>query len=100
MTLGIRQTKDELDNSGTTYFGLRSSGGIPRAPGYSSSRTFDETTWRINLDHNFTDNIMAYLSYNRGYKMGQYLLVNVSGLPGPALDPEILDAYEGMGCRS
>jgi iron complex outermembrane receptor protein len=48
-------------------------------------------TWRVAVDHNFTDDVHGYISYNRGFKSGGYNVV------APALAPyapEKLDAYE------
>jgi iron complex outermembrane receptor protein len=57
------------------------------------SKTFRAPTWRIALDHHFTDDIMAYISQNRGFKSGTYNFqsYNVDQQP---VNPEKLDAYE------
>jgi iron complex outermembrane receptor protein len=48
-------------------------------------------TWRTALDHKFNDDIMAYVSYNRGFKSGLFNNVNPTQ---KAVYPEVLDAYE------
>lgn len=54
--------------------------------------TFTEPTWSVVLKHNFSDAIMAYASYKRGFKSGVY---NLSDLANTTpTEPEIIDAYE------
>jgi iron complex outermembrane receptor protein len=54
-------------------------------------------TGRVSLDHEFTDDVMGYASYNRGLKSGGFSLVTATNLP--AYKPEHLDAYE-VGMKS
>jgi iron complex outermembrane receptor protein len=49
-------------------------------------------TWRLALDHQFTDRILGYVSYNRGLKSGGFTLTGTTNQP--AYHPEKLDAYE------
>lgn len=53
-------------------------------------QNFSKLTYRFALKHDFTDNISAYASYNRGFKSGGFNL----RLPGNSYAPETLDAYE------
>lgn len=55
------------------------------------SKDFDATTYRIALDHNFTSNIMGYISYNTGFKSGAF---NQTTLSTVAVNPEELHAWE------
>ena len=48
-------------------------------------------TYRAALDHQFDDNVMGYVSYNRGFKSGNY---NANTPAGAPTKPEFLDAYE------
>jgi iron complex outermembrane receptor protein len=48
-------------------------------------------TWRIALNHDFSDNVHGYISYNRGFKSGGY---NVTAPTLAPYLPEKLDAYE------
>jgi iron complex outermembrane receptor protein len=66
---------------------------VPRGP---NSQTFDKPTWRLALDHKFTENLMVYGSYNRGFKSGVW---NVTIATPSVTQPEVLDAYE-MGLKS
>jgi iron complex outermembrane receptor protein len=43
------------------------------------------------LDHRFNDEVLGYVSYNRGFKSGGW---NPSVLPARSFAPEKLDAYE------
>jgi iron complex outermembrane receptor protein len=60
---------------------------VPAAPLDSSG-----WTWRLALDHKFSDDIMAYVSWNRGLKGGGFTLTTAADTPPYA--PEKLDAYE------
>ena len=52
---------------------------------------FDKGTWRASLDHQFTPDVLAYISFNRGIKSGGFDALS----PGaPGYKPEQLDAYE------
>jgi iron complex outermembrane receptor protein len=47
----------------------------------------------MSLDHHFSDAIMGYVSYNRGYKSGGFNTSAPANAQTPVL-PEIVDAYE------
>lgn len=53
--------------------------------------TVKKPTWRISLDQQISDDILAYASYNRGIKTGGY---NMGSPAAAAYQPEQLDAYE------
>lgn len=56
-----------------------------------ASKTFSSPSWRLALERQFTDAVMGYVSYNRGFKSGGF---NV-GVPTDApFEPEKLDAFE------
>jgi iron complex outermembrane recepter protein len=96
-TAGIRYTEDERELTGTT---TDVTGGLPPLS-YQDDTTFDELTWRLSLQHQFTKDFMGYISYNRGFKSGIYniLVTSPAGSPDPVLDPEIIDAFE-IGIKS
>src|SRR5690606_29751304 len=54
--------------------------------------TFREATWRLVLNHHFTDDFMGYASYNRGFKSGAYVLSTAH--EWRPTEPELLDAFE------
>lgn len=51
----------------------------------------NKPTWRVALNHRFTDDVMVYASYNRGFKSGGF---NIAGPTEAGFEPEQLDAYE------
>jgi iron complex outermembrane recepter protein len=90
-TAGIRYTNDDRENSGHTDY---------LAPGYfntskfSGDHSWDKPTWRLAVNHFFTENVSTYVSYNRGFKSGVYDTVNSAGVVKEPVEPETLDAYE------
>jgi iron complex outermembrane recepter protein len=86
LTAGLRFTHESQDTTGRTE-----SGGVVLVPEIPQSQSFDRLTWRLALDHQFTPDILGYVSYNRGIKSGGFNMIN-AGTPG--YDPEVLDAYE------
>ena len=62
------------------------------------SKSWTKPTWRLALDHDFTDRIMGYVSYSRGFKSGGFNPAPVNPIEVP-VDPEILDAFE-VGVKS
>jgi iron complex outermembrane receptor protein len=87
LTLGLRYTHEKQSTTGRTE---TSALGV-LVPDIPQQQSFDKLTWRIALDHQFTPDILAYASYNRGIKSGGFNMIN-AGTPGYA--PEVLDAYE------
>jgi iron complex outermembrane receptor protein len=97
LTLGARYTTDKY--SLAVQPRTAASGAVIGA-GFDAQATFSEPTYRAILDHRFTPDVMAYISYSRGFKSGGY---NVPG-PGnfsaatpngdPPVKPEKIDAYE------
>lgn len=92
LTLGLRYTDEKLKADGR--FENRA-GNIINGPFYDEI-DFNPWTWRIALDHQFTSDVLGYVSYNRGFKSGGYNL----NTPGSApFFPETVDAYE-IGLKS
>ncbi len=62
--------------------------------------TFSKFTPRVSVDHRFTDDVMTYASWSRGFRSGGW-----NGRPGSTpdtigpYDPENVDSYE-LGFRS
>jgi iron complex outermembrane receptor protein len=93
ITLGLRYTVD--DRSITAFSNI---GGF-ESPASNSpqSKSWPKLTERLSLDHNFTDDILAYVAYNSGFKSGVFNTAVVGG-PGAPIDlppanPETLSAY-------
>jgi iron complex outermembrane recepter protein len=92
LTVGFRYTEDKraiVDPAQQTI--LIGGTALPVTSFPNEHKNFDAPTWRISLDHNFTPNILAYISDNRGFKSGGFN----PGTPGePPYLQERLDAYE------
>ena len=104
LTLGLRYTSDKKTIQGHGQI----SGPLPPAPlaipptAGEQSATFREPTFRIALDRDFTADVKAYVSFNRGFQSGGFNSFNATGFTAsqnPPLDPENIDAYE-IGLKS
>jgi len=95
LTVGLRYTDDERKFSGGNFL-PNVGGGIFVAGTAAPKTTAEEVTWRLALDHQFTDKVLGFASYNRGFKSGVYNLVNANQAP---VEPELVDAYE-VGFKS
>uniref|UniRef100_UPI00159CAB3C TonB-dependent receptor n=1 Tax=Sphingobium sp. EM0848 TaxID=2743473 RepID=UPI00159CAB3C len=62
------------------------------------SKTFKKLTWRLAIDHDFSDDIMGYASYTRGFKSGSLNAGIISNAQVP-VNPEEIDAFE-VGLKS
>jgi iron complex outermembrane recepter protein len=89
LTVGLRYTEDQRTDSATQAapFGFESA---------YAEKDFSKLTWRVSLDHQFTPDVLGYVSDNRGFKSGTY---DPQTLPAVVLKPETLDAYE-IGIKS
>jgi iron complex outermembrane receptor protein len=90
LTMGIRYTYEDHELAATLgTFGPGDAATI--TPLADQKIEFHTPTWRASLDHQFTDDLMGYLSYNRGFKSGGF---NGQAPTQGAYKPEDLDAYE------
>lgn len=88
LTAGFRYTYETITRpAGTEQVGDTVVGTL----GHEHS-SYGDPTWRLALDHKFTDDIMSYVSYNRGIKSGGYNLLASADVP--SYKPEKLNAYE------
>lgn len=94
LTLGIRYTQDDRSLAGNVA--AVSPADVIKTTANDGTKSYGVPTWRAVLDHDFTGQLMSYLSYNRGYKSGGF---NAQSPTAPAYNPEILDAYE-IGMKS
>jgi iron complex outermembrane recepter protein len=85
LTGGVRYTMDRRERSGHT--GTLTTD----TPAPTRDADFDSWSWRGALDHKFSHDVMAYISYSRGFKAG---ILNVQELNGPTVKPEINDDFE------
>ena len=90
LTGGVRYTYEKREFDGIQTLALN--GGPPAGAPIISSVSVDKPTFRASLDHNFTPDILGYLSFNTGFKSGGY---NVLSPTSPAYAPEKINAYEG-----
>lgn len=91
LTLGARYTSERRE----AYDGVTADtvGGfpLPRTLVPDMSKTFDKPTFRATLDQRISDDVLAYASFNRGFKSGGF---NTDAPGTPAFRPEQVDAYE------
>jgi iron complex outermembrane receptor protein len=92
---GIRYTSDVRDlfavvQSYNGNIGTTTSSGLT-----TDTHTFNQATWRLSLDHRFSPQVMAYASYNRGFRSGSYIAQSANNGVVPLLRPEQVDAFEG-----
>jgi len=91
LTLGVRYTRDDRTLDASTRVGSGPKVPVANSP---QSATWSKPTFRAALDYHFTDDLMGYIAYDRGFKSG---LFNPLVLPGgsiePPVAPETLDAY-------
>jgi iron complex outermembrane receptor protein len=90
LTLGLRYTTETRALVGVQTGYLRGVTPVTLANVDTSIDTHTPT-WRVAFDHNFAEDVLGYVSYNRGFKSGGY---NVVAPVLPPYAPEKLDAYE------
>jgi iron complex outermembrane recepter protein len=91
LTLGARYTNENHDISGDQSFFLNTGALLMNNPYPERAARFAKPTFRVALDHHFTDATMAYASFNTGFKAGGF---NTGSIPDPAYGPESLKSYE------
>lgn len=89
LTAGLRYTKEVRDAAGSLAVAVAGNqvAFVP-STGHAS---FGKVTWRLAADYRASDNLMAYASYNRGFKSGGF---NPTEIPYHSFAPEQVDAYE------
>lgn len=90
LTMGIRYSRDKIRYSGTEV--IYETDTVLNSADNKKLVT-KKPTWRISLDYKFSPDILGYISYNRGFKSGNFASGTAPGLNEPYL-PERLDAYE------
>ena len=95
LTAGLRYTDDRIINNGNVaLFAPDSTTTVIPAPSqYADAK---RPTYRLVLDHNFSTDIMAYLSAATAFKSGGF---NQFSEGTPAVRPETLDAFT-VGLKS
>lgn len=92
LTVGLRYTSEKRGFAGQPSTRLVN-GTVISGQEISDSAVNNKLTWRLALDHRFSNSVMGYVSYNRGFKSGGF---NPSQTTPPLVpfSPEVLDAYE------
>lgn len=90
VTAGLRYTSDKRSAVNSRQVTLPNGFALP-ATSASGTATFNKLTWRLSVDHRFSSELLAYASYNRGFKSG---LFDPLTQPLNLVRPEVLDAYE------
>lgn len=89
VTAGLRYTTEKRELEGpVTQFFLDGTSAVTRV---DNSDRFNKLTFRGAIDYQITDNILGYVSFNRGFKSGGF---NPAVVALGAFRPEQLDAYE------
>ncbi len=107
LTLGARLTSDKREFSGDWHLSAALGGGaISGVPcgttlcPYRDQKTYGQPSYRAVIDHHFNDDVMTYVSFDRGFKSGEYDSFGSASPSGPiSVRPEILKAYE-VGIKS
>ena len=107
VTGGVRWNHDHKRVIGGTYrvFGDENTGGAPTFTSFgnvyptktsvlaiatNADVTWTKVTWRAGIEHDVTDNSLAYANVSTGYKQGGVF----AGAPPNTYNPETLTAYE------
>lgn len=96
---GLRYTSDKRSLSAydVSFNGnVRPNGLLTVSDTINESKTFNKLTWRLSIDHRFSPELLAYASYNRGFRSGTFI---TQSDPIVLLQPEMVDAYE-VGIKS
>jgi iron complex outermembrane receptor protein len=92
LTAGIRYSTDEQGIFRTDYNSFGTVLATYPSPTFpDTDRTYKKWTYRAALDHKFSEDILGYVSFNRGYKAGVWNAL--LAIPSTT-EPEILDAFE------
>jgi iron complex outermembrane receptor protein len=99
-TAGVRYTSDKRRLAAQK---IGFNGNVPPSGAFvvqnalvNAEKTFNKVSWRLSLDHRFSNELMMYASYNRGFRSGAFV---PQTFPPSVLQPEVVDAYE-VGLKS
>ena len=91
LTFGARYTYEERQLKGSEQGIIPGDIPIATLATADTSKNFYRPTFRVALDHRFSPEVLAYASFNTGFKSGGY---NTQSITDPAFNPETLKAYE------
>ncbi|MYM34535.1 TonB-dependent receptor [Duganella sp. FT94W] len=90
LTMGLRYTKDRKSG----YDPLSGEAATPPATtsskAYSEDVSFNNTSWKVGIDHDLMRNVMLYASVSTGYKSGGFNAERDTGI----YQPETLKSFE------
>lgn len=89
LTLGGRYTTERRQEKDATL--VITTATVATVPLANAAITADKFTYRASLDHRFSNELLGYVSYNRGFKSGGF---NIGTPASRTYDPETLDAFE------
>lgn len=92
VTVGLRYTTETKDYAASGRVVLANGVAINN-PLVGDRLKANKLTWRFALDHHFSDDVLGYLSYNRGFKSGGFNPQTFT-LPLQPFSPEVLDSFE------
>jgi len=96
LTLGGRYTEDEKESQ---QDGAQGNNADPQTGQYPK-KDWDEFTPRVGARYEFTDDMMAFATYSKGYRSGGFLgRVDSDESASTPYDPETVDNYE-LGIKS
>ena len=106
-TVGGRYTWDEVEATHRGYLvpgffdpDIPNGAEIDLVPFARLSDTFQSFSWRLALDYDIADDILAYASVNKGFKSGTFNIgIITSVAERTQVEPEFLTAYE-IGLKS
>lgn len=88
ITFGARYTYEKREAQ-VSQLAVRNNG-VTSTVARDELLTIKKPTFRVAVDHEFSDNVLGYVSFNTGTKGGGFNIIN----PSPGYLPEKLTAYE------
>ena len=99
LTGGVRYLYEKRDAT-FLYANVKPTGSV-FSPAAGASVSYDKPIYHAVLDHQFTPDVLGYISYSTGWKSGGYNLSYAAPNPGATVPyrPETLSSYE-LGFKS
>ena len=91
LTVGARYTYEQRELRGSEQGIIPGDIAVATLLSVNKTKDFYRPTFRVAIDHRFSDEVLAYASFNTGFKSGGF---NTQSLSDPSFDPETLKAYE------
>jgi iron complex outermembrane receptor protein len=90
LTTGVRYTNDKREIFGGRINTRADGTQTPYVPAFNDgkSKSWSSVTGRFAFDYQFTDDIMAYVAYNKGFKAGLFNSILAPGAAAAAVTPQ------------